>query len=142
MCYIFLLIFSTFIHSNHPVPATAHLSVTGLKSTKGHLAVAVYQNDNGFPNDDARAIRKLYIPVKEMQDIVEIPDLMPGEYAFVLLHDENSNRKLDKNFIGIPKEGVGFSNNPSIAFGPPSYKKSACHIGDIKGTVVVKMKYF
>jgi len=33
--------------------------------------------------------------------------------------------KLDTNFLGIPKEPYGFSNNPSTLFGPPSFKKAS-----------------
>ena len=40
------------------------------------------------------------------------------------MHDENRNGKLDTNFLGIPKEGVGASNNPKSRFGPPSFEES------------------
>jgi len=41
-------------------------------------------------------------------------DLAPGEYALRLMHDENGNGKLDKNVVGMPTEGYGFSNNPRV----------------------------
>ena len=48
--------------------------------------------------------------------------MKPGKYAFKYFHDENSNKKLDTNLIGIPKEGYGFANNIYGSFGPPDFK--------------------
>jgi uncharacterized protein (DUF2141 family) len=47
-----------------------------------------------------------------------------GEYAIKIYHDENGNDELDTNFLGIPKEGVGFSNNPSARFGEPGFDEA------------------
>lgn len=47
-----------------------------------------------------------------------------GNYAIWIFHDENSNGKLDKNFLGIPTEKYGFSNNPKLFFGPPKYEET------------------
>jgi uncharacterized protein (DUF2141 family) len=49
----------------------------------------------------------------------------PGTYAIAVYHDENSNGKLDSNFIGIPREGVGFSNNAKGHMGPPKFDAAA-----------------
>lgn len=51
-------------------------------------------------------------------------NLKPDRYAFKFFHDENKNNKIDVNWLGIPKEGFGFSNNPSMTFGPPSFEKT------------------
>ena len=48
-------------------------------------------------------------------------DVAPGDYAVSVFHDENSNGKLDRNFMGMPKEGVGKSNDAAGHFGPPKY---------------------
>ena len=42
-----------------------------------------------------------------------------GRYSVALYHDENGNKKFDRDFIGIPSEGYGFSNNPGFRFGKP-----------------------
>ena len=58
-----------------------------------------------------------------------IPDLPPGEYAVVVYRDANDNGRLDKNFIGIPREDLGFSNNywPE---GPPTFARAAFALGE------------
>jgi uncharacterized protein (DUF2141 family) len=51
--------------------------------------------------------------------------IAPGTYAVSVFHDENSNGKLDINFIGIPREGVGASNNARGHFEPPGFDPAA-----------------
>ena len=46
--------------------------------------------------------------------VYRFEDLPPGTYAVQVMHDENDNGKLDSNFLGIPSEGYGFSNNPRV----------------------------
>jgi len=53
---------------------------------------------------------------------ITIDKLSPGRYTFRYFHDENNNKKIDANWMGMPKEGYGFSNNAKGTFGPPSYK--------------------
>jgi len=47
-----------------------------------------------------------------------------GAYGITVFHDENKNGKMDKNFLGIPQEPYGFSNNMRVVFRPPSWDKS------------------
>jgi uncharacterized protein (DUF2141 family) len=67
-----------------------------------------------------KAIQRKSIIISGSKVIVEF-DLPPGEYAVSTYQDINGNGKLDRYFIGKPKEPYGFSNNV-IPFGPPSYK--------------------
>ena len=52
----------------------------------------------------------------------------PGDYGVVAIHDENKNHKLDRNFIGIPKEGFGFANNPHVGLSAPAYSAAIVHV--------------
>lgn len=55
-------------------------------------------------------------------------NLAPGDYGVVAIHDENKNRKLDRNFIGIPKEGFGFANNPHVGLSAPAFAAAMVHV--------------
>lgn len=55
-------------------------------------------------------------------------DLPAGDYGVVAIHDENKNHKLDRNFLGIPKEGFGFANNPHIGLSAPAYQAAIVHV--------------
>ena len=61
--------------------------------------------------------------ISNNKSVIAIKDLKPGKYAFKFFHDENNDEKLNTNFMGIPKEGYGFSNNAKGKFGPPSFDK-------------------
>jgi len=73
--------------------------------------------------------------------VLDIAGLAPGVYAVSAIHDENDNRKLDKSFIGMPTEGVAFSNNAKIAFGPPKFEKVRFHV-EGETTQTMRMRYF
>ena len=49
-------------------------------------------------------------------------DIPFGEYGVKVHHDEDSNDEMNTNFLGIPSENYGFSNNASGTFGPPSWE--------------------
>jgi uncharacterized protein (DUF2141 family) len=62
-------------------------------------------------------------------------------YSFRFFHDENENEDIDTNWLGIPREGFGFSNNPKMLFGPPKFKKTLFDLNESK-TLKVKPKYY
>lgn len=68
-------------------------------------------------------------------------DVAPGRYAVQVIHDENANDTFDRNLLGLPKEGYGFSNNPSSPFGPPDFDAAAISIGDATMSADVALRY-
>lgn len=64
-------------------------------------------------------------PAKPGGAIVEVKDLPPGVYAVQAYDDRNDNQKVDRNFVGLPTEAVGFSNNAPVPFTGPSFKASS-----------------
>jgi len=86
------------------------------------------RNSNGkllleLNNDKEEVIKGFSEGITDNKCVIVIKDLQPGKYAFKFFHDENNDEKLNTNFMGIPKEGYGFSNNASGKFGPPSFEK-------------------
>ena len=61
---------------------------------------------------------------------VTFRDLPPGKYAVAAYVDNNRNGRLDKNFLGMPTEIYGFSNNARGMFGPPDFSEAAFEIGE------------
>lgn len=97
-------------------------------------------NAGNFSSDEGRAIAKLFrqdddVPSKpfmelsaEIRDgkaVIVFTDIPYGEYAAILQHDQNSNGKVDHNFLGFPKEPLGFSNGWKLTIfsGMPSFSK-------------------
>ena len=77
----------------------------------------------GFPSNASGALRNIIAPIDSAAPFI-IDDLPAGDYAVSLFHDRNRDGKLNTNFLGIPKEPFGFSNNPRVMFGPPSFDES------------------
>ena len=118
------------------------VKIENLKSEKGHILYIVFNQKEGFPDKADASVKQGKVPVSELKDnSFELKDLPPGKYALSVIHDENDNDKLDTNFLGIPKEGFGFSNNPKVYFGPPSFDKC---VFDSSSTEVleIQLKHF
>jgi uncharacterized protein (DUF2141 family) len=76
-----------------------------------------------FNNENEEVIKGISEKITDNKCIIQIEGLQPGKYAFKYFHDENKDEKLTTSFVGIPKEGFGFSNNAKGKFGPPSFDK-------------------
>lgn len=97
--------------------------ITGFSNNDGDCWFALDNSEEVFESEDTVWIGKI-LPIENRQVIVIIDSLKYGEYAIRVFHDENKNGKLDTDFLGIPDEDYGFSNNVSSWFGPPSWKRA------------------
>lgn len=88
----------------------------------GKVALVLFNSANTF--GDLRDPFKVVIHNLDGRDEYIIEDIAPGEYALLVYFDENGNGRIDKNFIGIPNEPLGFSNRYRPK-GPPAYKRAA-----------------
>ena len=119
-------------------PASLTVAVTGIRNTHGALLACVFKEPAGFPTcqKSPSAIRqRLKISGSAMS--VRFPDLAPGTYAVTVQHDEDGDGKLKTNFIGIPQEGVGISNNPG---GIPRWNKAVITLSGAR-TIAITMRY-
>ena len=117
------------------------IKIEEMNSDKGHILYILFNAEEGFPDDPSKSLRKGKISAAEAKEGFILKDLEDGEYALSVIHDENDNDKLDTNFLGIPQEGVGFSNNPRLFFGAPSFDK--CKFS-LKGNkqIKIELKHF
>lgn len=107
------------------MPASAEqliVDIVGIKRLGGSLMVAVFDSADAWENTES-AVAKAKESVSGPKVRLVFSDLAPGSYAVKLYHDENSNGILDKNMLGIPSEGYGFSNNLK-SLGEPSFENS------------------
>lgn len=117
-----------------------NIAVDHLRSTKGLLQLCLTANENSFPDcDEDPAARRLTVRAKD--GVARFANLPAGQYALAIVHDENGNNKLD-TFAGIPKEGIGFSRNPSFSFGPPRFSQVVFGAQGAGTSQRVKIKYF
>lgn len=113
----------------------------GVRSAKGLLRACLTRNPAYFPKceKDPASFKASIAATKDARLV--FGDVPPGDYALMVLHDENSNAKVD-TMLGIPREGVGFSRNPKLYFGPPSFKAVLIHIPAGRSETDVKLQYF
>ncbi len=126
------------------LPAAAvplQVTVENVRNDQGQLAVCVFSGSRSFPDCAAgERIATALRPAQPGAMRFEF-DLPPATMAVAVVHDENGNGTLDTNFIGIPREGVGVSNNPAPRRGPPTYAESAFILTQAGGAVSIRLVY-
>ena len=93
--------------------------ISNVRNARGKILVAVCPQ-NKFLKEDCAYNGEA--PARPGTVRVVVPNVPAGDYAAQAFHDENGNEDVDQNFIGIPKEGVGFSRDARIVFGPPKWR--------------------
>jgi uncharacterized protein (DUF2141 family) len=118
--------------------ASLTVTVSGLHSTKGKLIACLWKDGAGFPTCQKSKTALRQTPAITGTTMkISFAGFPAGRYALTVQHDENGDGKLQRNFIGMPTEGVGVSNNPG---GMPGYQKSLVTVG--AGTsIAVTMRY-
>ncbi|HEU4792017.1 MAG TPA: DUF2141 domain-containing protein [Flavobacterium sp.] len=106
------------------------VSISGIKNNTGSLTAELYNTKEKFLKTSYKTISSA---IKSNSATVTFTEIPKGEYTVLVYHDENKNGKLDKNFIGMPKEPVACSNNAKGFMGPPKYE-------DAKFTVTTDTK--
>lgn len=98
---------------------TLTIEIEGIKKIQGNVLIMLSNSEDSFLKEGEG-----YTAEVKGEKIIATYQVSKGEYAFSFFHDKNSNGKFDTNFLGIPKEPYGFSNNARGFMGPPSYEKS------------------
>ncbi|MEM8501834.1 MAG: DUF2141 domain-containing protein [Cyanobacteria bacterium P01_D01_bin.1] len=121
--------------------ATLTLVINKLRNQKGEICIALFESEAGFPKDDTQAICNNCFMVSKRPMTVDL-EVPYGSYAVSVLHDENRDGKLNTGLLGIPKEGIGFSNDPRIIKGTPSFEKTCFEFTEEAQEVEIEIKYF
>ncbi|MBL7858033.1 MAG: DUF2141 domain-containing protein [Cyclobacteriaceae bacterium] len=112
--------------------------VENINEAKGMICVGLFDRESGFLKS---TVDKKIARADGATVTVTFDNLPAGDYAVSVIHDTNNNLVLDKNFLGIPKEGFGFSNNVIGIFGPPSFEQALINLVDVK-ELRIKLKYY
>jgi uncharacterized protein (DUF2141 family) len=115
---------------NAPAQPTTRLEsvrvqIHGIRNTNGDIACAIFNAAEGYPEESTKAYKFTRMASPGNSAICQFHDIPPGTYAVAVFHDENANGKLDKNFLGIPREGYGASNNVRPKMSAPAFKDTA-----------------
>ena len=119
---------------------SVEIRIEKLRNLRGVVQICLTGKADTFPDcaKDSRAITRT-VPARNAASI-SFDGLPPGEYALALFHDENGNKKLD-TFLGIPREGYGFSRNPAVHFGPPRFQQARFEVSGGIARLSIRMQY-
>jgi uncharacterized protein (DUF2141 family) len=116
------------------------VTIEHIRNDHGAVLAALYDSATTFMQQpSARARFKMKAAQGEVQYVFH--DLPAGKYALSVFHDENDNGKLDKNFVGYPREGYGFSNGARASGGPPEFSQAAFDFDGTTQSIRVALQY-
>jgi uncharacterized protein (DUF2141 family) len=103
-----------------------HVKVLDIRNSTGTVDCSLFDSPGGFPTEVLLSATKVMVmKVRNTKARCDFEDIPPGTYALVVIHDENMNGKLDTNWLGIPTEGYGFSNDVKALLGSPSFSAAS-----------------
>ena len=142
MNYFFLLVslffaLETLGQSNQ---TSLQVSISGASSDAGSIRILVFSKPSGFPDQVKQAVRSISLPPKSGKASFKLTDLPAGTYAIGVIHDLDNNGKLSTNAVGYPTEKFGFSKNPKVYFGPPSFEKAAFVLGKTAVSLEISLR--
>ena len=106
--------------------AGIHVKIMNIRNSTGTVACALFESPVGFPIEVlSSATNVMVIKIRKTQARCDFEDIPPGTYAIAVIHDENMNGKLETNWLGIPTEGYGFSNDATGMIGVPSFSAAS-----------------
>jgi uncharacterized protein (DUF2141 family) len=112
--------------------------ITNLRSAQAPVILGLYRDNDSFLHDEGRLKAYTFVPNGKTLT-AQISDQEYGEYAISIYQDENSSGKMDKNILGIPKEGYCLSNNFRPKLKAPSYDDCKFDYDEKSNTLSMKM---
>jgi uncharacterized protein (DUF2141 family) len=121
-------------------PASVTVRVVDTKHTDGSAGVALWTAAEGFPEEIEHAIRTVYVPVVDGDASTVFDELEPGRYAVTVFNDRNGNEEFDKNWVGMPTESWGVSNNARPRLRAPRFDEAVFDIPSGASTIEIEIR--
>ena len=119
-----------------------HVNILNIRNSTGTIACALFESPDGFPIEFLHyATNIMVIKIRDAQARCDFLSIPPGTYALGVVHDENMNGKLDTKWLGIPREGYGFSNDAKAFLSAPSFSKASFPYGGQDMELTIKLQY-
>lgn len=117
--------------------------VKGFRNNLGKARILIFSDKEKkyFPSEHSKAYGRYIVPIKEKKVIFTFQKLPFGEYSISVHHDEDGNNKINKNWYGLPNEGLGASNDAKGNFGPPSFDKARVKLDKDELVIEINMVY-
>ena len=116
------------------------VTVTGLRNDDGAVRCGLYASPDGF-REPGREFRGVAAPIKSQRAKCVFGNIPSGTYAVAVFHAERNEARMEYGMFGKPKQGYGFSRNPSSGLGPPSFSSAAFELKGGAQAMQVQLHY-
>lgn len=127
------------------VPCAAHaasltVAVKNLRSDAGQVRCGLFDSAEHWRIED-RAYRAVNADIRQGRAVCDFGNVPAGDYAVAAFHAERGEERISYGLFGKPKQGVAFSNNPSITFGAPDFGAARVPVSAAPLALDLEMKY-
>jgi len=117
------------------------VEIDSFRNRQGQVCVSLFASSQGFPNNRKNVVQRQCNKINSAPMMVNFTNLKAGNYAVAVIHDTNGDGTLNRNDLGMPIEGYGFSRNPEIRTAAPKFNDAAVLIAGPSTSVQVQLKY-
>lgn len=121
-------------------PGRISVAVSGLHSDNGVVRCGLYDSADNF-RKPGREVRGVVARPNGQQATCIFTGIAAGSYAVAVFHAEQNETQIEYGMFGKPKQGYGFSRNPSSTFGPPGFEAAAFTFPGGNQTMQVRLQY-
>ncbi len=119
--YLLLALFSIFYTPSIPERGTLIIELNKQMPREGNLLIYIFDDADAFPKQKDKVYRFVVVDAKQGIKSIPVQNLHFKDYAVIAVHDINGNKKMDRNWLGLPAEPYALSGNPKFHMGPPKY---------------------
>jgi len=119
--------------------ATLTVKVGNIDPKGGILRLSLY-DEASWSKDGAQPVASANAPAVAPETTVILKDLAPGVYGVKTYQDANNNGKFDQNWLGLPEERYGFSNNASPVLSEPGFDKTKFTLHDGDNEISIRLQ--
>lgn len=117
------------------------VEIDGLKNKQGQVCASIFADSKGFPNKRDRVLQRQCTKITDNTVKLTFENLKAGSYAVAVMHDHNNDLILNRNDLGMPREGFGFSRNPQVSTSPPKFGDAAFLVAGPNTNIKIQLKY-
>ena len=123
-----------------PPEITLHVMVADFENADGAAGVAVWNGAQGFPEEIEHALATTYTEITDGMAAADFGPFPPGVYAVTVYHDKNDNQRFDKNWLGMPRESWGVSNNVRPRLRAPRFDEARLDLPAGAHTIEIQVR--
>jgi uncharacterized protein (DUF2141 family) len=129
------------VDANNSLSGNLTVEIDGFRNHEGQACVSLFASSQGFPNNRKNVIQRQCHKIPSVPLTVNFTNLKAGNYAVAIIHDTNGDGTLNRNDLGMPIEGYGFSRNPTIRTAAPKFNDAAVLVVGSNTSVQIQLKY-